>query len=487
MAFLHTFTLILILKCLNVASQSSYYCIWGETGANYININGQYIFDGIINGKSSYLKVIGSTCLKPVLYLWRNNAVNAWQISIASGTQTGSYIIQCSKSSLSQCTAGNWGRSNPDVYAIPGSCPKWECASVSTAQTYRNCDGPFDQYLGDNKWKHHSLNLYLYFVPHAFHWACYSELTTTECPVYAYTATYAGWVDLSAGQSTSLTFQWLGTSSTLTSSFQVNCLGDATNMPASNPTKKPTPAPTNKPVGVSTSKPTPAPTIKPAIPTKHPVHIPSTTNAVSSTQPKQPTASIQHTTPTKIPNTFTETSILNPPDTTLLQHDDGQNDANEDLSPTFVFIGIGIGLLLCVLCCCAIAILYKIMTRELKQAKDGVGSESDFEDTEMITYGLGSSSDQKKEVMLWLKGIGLSQYYPMFMRNGFETMESIGYIDSIQTLDNIGITRAGHKLKIWSHIRTGHGEGPGYDFSSSMTTTTRTNMGHSLDIITIKA
>ena len=221
-------------------------CIWGRTSSTNLNvgINGLYIYEDDLNNNPSYKKTTDCSSLS-TLYLYSNTARNQWRIAEIKGSD--SYIAYCSVSTgqgISECGNGDWmiaenGGASVDgnVYAISGSCPSWNCASITSGVTgtgSASCQS-FDEQVGANTWKN-SADYYWYFSPVYQNWRCIdgSNQTYTSCSASYNALTEPGWQDLSSGNSLSLAFTFPGTAS-----YSVECNGNGDPSPTSSPISSP--------------------------------------------------------------------------------------------------------------------------------------------------------------------------------------------------------------------------------------------------------
>eukprot|EP01083_Nonionella_stella_P110447 323138_1 len=386
--------LVILSFVLNVNSQNIDYCVWNHiSSGSAINVNGQYTY----NHATSYIKNIGSNCFKPKLYLRRNTASNAWEISDSSNVP----IMQCSKSSLAQCTAGNWGSANPTVYVQAGSCPTWQCTSITTGITAdvsdKGCQGPFTTSVGPNAWKHVTNELYFYFVPHIFKWVCYNSLQLTTCPVAAYMESDVGWNALSSSEIVNMKLTWLGAKGTQSNAFEINCEGSTQN--PTKQTKQPTLNPTNRPTSIPTKGPIYSPTkqtVNPTKTTKNPSKIPTRTRSPSKKPTKVPSKGPSITTraPSKIP---TEANDADNTNNAEEKEGEDYSDAIEIAGYTFErtsFVwGALFGIATCSCGCCLILICQKMCSSDSEGRERVYSDEHDARRAEMAVMG---KKDRKK-------------------------------------------------------------------------------------------
>merc|ERR1712129_376270 len=53
----------------------------------------------------------------------------------------------------------------------------------------------------------------------------------------------------------------------------------------------------------------------------------------------------------------------------------------------------------------------------------------------------------------WLTEIGLQKYHPMFVRNGYDSLKALAYIESVDELKDMGIVAKGHQKLLFGEIR----------------------------------
>ena len=127
-------SLMLVVASLIICNESNQYCIWGRSDPNNFNtiLNGQYTYDGDLNGHSSYSKTTDENCSSSnsrTLYLWYSNSGNYWAVGDTKGVN--SFNAYCEQTDLSSCTQGNWKMYDgsafvvePNIYAQSGECPQ---------------------------------------------------------------------------------------------------------------------------------------------------------------------------------------------------------------------------------------------------------------------------------------------------------------------------------------------------------------------------
>eukprot|EP01083_Nonionella_stella_P285415 971488_1 len=62
------------------------------------------------------------------------------------------------------------------------------------------------------------------------------------------------------------------------------------------------------------------------------------------------------------------------------------------------------------------------------------------------------NEDEAKNVQRWLTSIGCSKYYNDFIQNGFDSVDMIKEINSVNDLNDIGVRLKAHQLKLLNHI-----------------------------------
>ena len=99
------------------------------------------------------------------------------------------------------------------------------------------------------------------------------------------------------------------------------------------------------------------------------------------------------------------------------------------------------------------SIQYK-MDRILSAMKDLKGNQNDYGSSKGKVDGNdGITNEGNDELMQWLRDtVGLSQYFDVFRDHGFDDLESMKYM-TVQTMDQIGITKIGHRLKLMDYIQ----------------------------------
>eukprot|EP01083_Nonionella_stella_P110542 323545_1 len=250
-------------------------CVSGATEENSL-LNGLYTSIGTWNGKSYYKKTAPGACYTYYIY-WDNNQ-NQWLIDEDLDT----YYINsyCTSSSLSNCNS-NWYIVDYTSYtfavdysvsSVFGSCPPapiWQCDTISIPSLYYGCEQLFDVHLDDNVWSNSANTMFWYWNEWSFRWQCDNEHPDYgQCSNSYYGWTAHQWVDISGGQSKSLTFEYPDSNS-----HTVYCIMD----PTPYPTQKPTNADTSHPSFKPTSMPTDAPATVPSrLPTETPTDAPST-------------------------------------------------------------------------------------------------------------------------------------------------------------------------------------------------------------------
>ena len=105
------------------------------------------------------------------------------------------------------------------------------------------------------------------------------------------------------------------------------------------------------------------------------------------------------------------------------------------------------------------SIQYK-MDRILSAMKDLKGNQNDYGSSKGKVdgnYGITNEGNEldkgNQELLQWLRDtVELSQYFEVFRDHGFDDLESLKYM-TIQTMDQIGITKIGHRLKLMDYIQ----------------------------------
>ena len=103
------------------------------------------------------------------------------------------------------------------------------------------------------------------------------------------------------------------------------------------------------------------------------------------------------------------------------------------------------------------SIQYK-MDRILSAIKDLKGNHNDhYGSSKGKVDGITNEGNEldkgNDELMQWLRDtVGLSQYFEVFRDHGFDDLESMKYM-TVKTMDQIGITKIGHRLKLMDYIQ----------------------------------
>ena len=77
---------------------------------------------------------------------------------------------------------------------------------------------------------------------------------------------------------------------------------------------------------------------------------------------------------------------------------------------------------------------------------------SDETKSEMLLTPGKSDMPINHELVKWLLDIGLQEYYPNFIKNGFDDVKVLSKIHSDRVLKRIGINKLGHRIKILTKI-----------------------------------
>merc|ERR1712154_99091 len=164
--------------------------------------------------------------------------------------------------------------------------------------------------------------------------------------------------------------------------------------------------------------------------------------------------------------------------TTVMDGDsmDQDDQINVLLSPILIVI---IASCLLLLCC-----LILFLARRRHKGKQNQATNIKMADIGRI---LSVSSDQvnteineldRQAVSQWLKAINMSQYYPLFIANGFESMKVVKIIEGKDELKEIGVNVLGHRSVIMEAIkklRANNGYTEGLDTNE---TTNETDLQH---------
>ena len=130
------------------------------------------------------------------------------------------------------------------------------------------------------------------------------------------------------------------------------------------------------------------------------------------------------------------------------QSDMNSSNSSNSMSLELVLIIIGLILIFCVFCFCAICVLYKLH----KKKQDQPGAQM-MEMQIQQNINLKTDNDEDRELVAnWFKNIGLPQYYPFFIKNGYDSLRVIASIQSKEELKEIGVSVMGHRTLIFSEI-----------------------------------
>eukprot|EP01083_Nonionella_stella_P215568 775727_1 len=253
------------------SAHSQNVCLWGRTGSNSF-LNGEYIYQGDINGGPWYRKDVDFSSSISTTYLWRYNTKYYFTDDPPGTLSSYQYLAKCmiSTSNPFDCNL-NWRIASEttndiNLYSQYAPCPQWDCDEIISSQSYALCNGPFDIHIGSNVWRNTANTRYWYFHPIYFMWVCASTYSLGSDGIYwAYTE--RKWIELSNNSSiVNLNFQ-----TPMAESHQIECVKSTVN-----PTSQPTQIPTNIPTISPTHMPTIIPSIYPTIsPTNNPTTMPS--------------------------------------------------------------------------------------------------------------------------------------------------------------------------------------------------------------------
>eukprot|EP01083_Nonionella_stella_P030583 83823_1 len=245
-------------------SQSSI-CVSGAT-SDYIEINGLYTSAGTKNGKAYYEKSAPSGCFTFYIY-W-----DSWKWVIDDDLDNYLITAYCEDTSLTNCDSvhSNWFYYEPassewllesSLHSVSGGCSTkiWQCDTISIPSLPNPCDELFDVHLGDNAWSNSANTLFWYWNEYHYMWQCNDRHPDSgQCANEYYAWTTRTWVDISNGESKSLSFE-----SPDYNSHTVYCIMDPTPFPSNTPTSQPTAnpsevtlLPTRSPFAVPSSIPT---------------------------------------------------------------------------------------------------------------------------------------------------------------------------------------------------------------------------------------
>eukprot|EP01083_Nonionella_stella_P142195 439481_1 len=262
-----------------------------------------------------------------------------------------------------------------------------------------------------------------------------------------------------------------------------------TNMPSATPSDTPSNVPSSIPSATPTSTPTSAPT-QPAIApaSKHPSANPSTNPSVNpgANRSINPSAIPSVVPSARISTTTSDDAVVT--NLEVQQKDDEFDDINP-MDDTNIIWDISIAIGACICCIIVVCLLccrnghtskpsYKINKAPHGTGPHHVRSISNDIEREMVGKDMNimpsnvtqidtcretsgrpkiMNKRQKKsqlEVQEWFNDVvQLPVYYDIFMQNGYEALHIISAIESVDDLNDIGITFKNHQRKIFKEIQ----------------------------------
>eukprot|EP01083_Nonionella_stella_P110381 322918_1 len=472
------YVLITIWLLMTKTSSQTTICVWNSID-DWDHLNGEYTLQsGTHNGYSFWKQVsTAGSCPETPYYIFEQSSSSGKRYWIihdslsSSNTFTGKplcadmYDGYTFPNNPTQCRQpySDWIDDFRSILlpltVTSGSCPSLPCNSIQITNTGDSqCDTTFFADITKHNFFVSTDNIYFFFHQYIFKWICSDTISDwTDCDGYVDVSIVAkndGWQDVSVGSPITILFD----------------NGNYITLECSTTTSTPTSIPT-----LLTLHPSQIPS---AVPTLLPLH----PSSVSSQITVGPSPTIPQTTTFDSSSRGSTTSYYASASPTV-----------HESSTEWMIVSLP-GVIICVLGFCVSCVIFKWKKQQAMKVVDKVRSlsmanniaesdvgdfmemyapnndeepplervfathQNDKEDSFEVIGDDETPMDTKDSVQFdvasWLESvIGLAEYYPLFIQNGFETIRSMQSIKNISQLKELGIQSTEHQQRIMSGIQ----------------------------------